>query len=131
MKNFLCFLFFWALFALPANAQTTLIGQPITSTPSAAAEGSHVFKTSAGALYSILVTSGGSAGYVLLFNSTTAPADGAVTPNRCFVLAANSTLTATMQYPMAFGTGITAVFSTTGCFTKTVSATAFFSAQFL
>lgn len=94
---------------------------------SGAAEGSKVFKASAGNLYAYQVTTGASAGYVMIFNATSAPADGAVTPTKCVAVAANSTVGVSMNPPEAFSTGITAVFSTTGCFTKTVSATAMFS----
>ena len=99
---------------------------------SAAAESSHVFKASAGTLFGLSVTSGASAGYVLIFNATTAPADGAVTPVACYAIAANTTLgIAFTPFPLALSTGITAVFSTTGCFTKTASATSFFLGEIL
>jgi hypothetical protein len=113
-----------------AVAPTSASTGAITPVVSAAAEGSHVLKASAGNLYSLVVTSGASAGYVMIFNATSAPADGAVTPTECIVIAANSTIS--LNYsgpPEAFATGITAVFSTSGCFTKTISATAFFSGK--
>jgi len=99
----------------------------ITPVPSAAVESSHVFKASAGNLYAYQVTTGASAGYVMIFNATSAPADGAVTPVKCVAVGAASTVGVSMNPPEAFATGITAVFSTTGCFTKTASATAMFS----
>lgn len=94
---------------------------------SAAAEASHVLKSSAGNLYAYQVTTGASAGYVLIFDAASAPGDGAVTPKKCVAVQANTTVGATMSPPEAFATGITVVFSTTGCFTKTASATAFIS----
>ncbi len=94
---------------------------------SGAAESNHVFKASAGNLYAYQVTTGAAAGYVLIFDATSAPADGAVTPKKCVAVAANSTVGVGMNPPEAYATGITAVFSTTGCFTKTASATATFS----
>lgn len=137
-----------ALLACPlqATAQTatpvvpgyqTATGCPGSVTPcysqaavpknSAAAESSHVFKATAGTLFGLSVTSGASAGYVLVFNATSAPADGAVTPVACYQLPASQTIgIAFTPFPLAMSTGITAVFSTTGCFTKTASATAFF-----
>jgi len=64
----------------------------------------------------------------MVFDATSAPADGAVTPKECAVAPANATTF--IDYgggpPESFATGITAVFSSTGCFTKTASATAFF-----
>lgn len=90
-----------------------------------------VLKASSGNLYSGNLTSGASAGYVMIFNATSAPADGTVTPAYCSVLSANSTWNmANTPIPALFSTGITIVFSTTGCFTKTASATAFISGQF-
>ena len=99
----------------------------ITPVVSSAVGSSLVFKASAGNLYAYQVTTGASAGYVMLFNALSAPVDGAVTPVKCVAVAANSTVGVSMNPPEAFATGITAVFSTTGCFTKTASATAMFS----
>lgn len=98
---------------------------------SASAEGSHVGKASAGNLYNISITTGATPGYLMVFNATSAPADGAVTPNICRTVAANSSLSLGWggSAPRSFSTGITAVFSTTGCFTKTISATAFFEIE--
>ncbi len=107
----------------PSSGATTGIA-PVRST---SAESAKVFKSSAGNLYAYQVTTGASAGYVLLFNATSAPIDGAVTPVKCVSVAANSTVGVSMNPPEYFSTGITAVFSTTGCFTKTASATAMFS----
>lgn len=113
-----------------ANAFAAPIGNPIPSLQSSAAEGSHIFKNTSGYLNGFDATSGGSAGYVMLIDSATVPADGAVTPKFCFALPATSTTGASwISYPVFFANGIVAVFSTTGCFTKTISATAFFSAQ--
>lgn len=102
----------------------------ITTVVSAAAEGSNVLKATPGNLYGLYVTSGASAGYLMVFNATSAPADGAVTPKHCIVVAANTTVAINNgDIPDIYSTGIVAVFSTTGCFTKTVSATAFFSGR--
>lgn len=101
----------------------------ITPVVSSAAESNHVLKNAAGNLYSLSVTSGAASGFVLVFNATSSPGDGAVTPIDCWSLPANSTLASSWNPGPAqvFSTGITAVFSTTGCFTKTASATAFFN----
>lgn len=114
------------------NLLTTQTPSPASITgivpvKSAAAEASNVFKASAGNLYAYQVTTGAVAGYVMLFNATSAPADGAVAPVKCVAVPSGSTVGVSMSPPEYFSTGITAVFSTTGCFTKTASATAMFS----
>lgn len=90
-------------------------------------ESNHILKSTPGNVYALSVTST-PAGYALLLNTTSAPGDGAVTPIWCETVAANSTKNIFFNVPIAFTTAITAVFSTTGCFNKTASATAFFSA---
>lgn len=102
-----------------------------TSTQTAVAAGSVVAKASAGNCYGFNVVSGASAGYLLLFDSSTVPADGTVTPKKAYVMAANSSLGVHWDVPRRFGSGITAVFSTTGPFTKTISATAFISVDYV
>lgn len=107
---------------LSPNGQGTQTTQVVTSAVASSI-------SSGGGIYleGFSVTSGASAGYVLVFNTAGAPVDGAVTPKQCYVLAANSTLDKVF-YPRPFNmtaVGVTIVFSTTGCFTKTASATAF------
>lgn len=120
---------FVALSSQPLMAAAdTLLVSPVSST---AVEGSRIFKTAPGNLYRLSVTTGGTAGYLMVFDSTSVPAEGAVTPAVCRVVAANSTLTISLADPTArFGNGIVAVFSSTGCFTKTISATAYFEGYF-
>lgn len=94
------------------------------------ASSSLVGKASAGNLYSYNAVSGASAGYLLIYNAATAPADGTVSPARCIPLAANTGIEVDLRgQPTYFSTGITFVFSTTGCFTQTASATAFIAAD--
>lgn len=113
---------------LSTTAPSAAAGAGITPVVSATAESDRIVKASAGNLYGLTVTAGATAGYVLVFNSATAPANGAVTPLFCWVLPANSSLGVDFGVsPAVFSTGITASFSSTGCFTKTSSATAFFS----
>ena len=100
---------------------------PVVST---ALETGHVIKGSAGNLYSLTVTSTSAAGIVQVFNSTTVPAAGAVTPIDFFQLPAASTLVIGYDPPLQCGTGISVAFSTaTTPFTKTDSATAAFSGK--
>lgn len=100
----------------------------ITPVVSAAVESGHVLKASAGNLYSVYATVSSTAGYLMVFNSTTVPADGAVTPLQCMQVPANSTtgLNFNPGPVEVYSTGISVAFSTTGCFTKTANATAFF-----
>jgi hypothetical protein len=111
-------------------APTTGAAAGITAVLSTAAEANHVLKAGAGNLYNAYATST-VAGYLLIFNATSAPADGAVTPQNCIpgALTQSGIYAASINYnpgPMEiFTTGITASWSSTGCFTKTASATAF------
>lgn len=73
-----------------------------------------------------------STGYALVYDGTTSPSDGAVTPRACFYVppAVSPATTTTISMantpaPVAFSVGIVIVFSTTGCFTQTKSATAY------
>jgi hypothetical protein len=119
-----------------ASDQTTISTRPsptsstsfaITPGSSSTTEGSHVLKSSAGNLYSVYCLAGSTAGFLMTFNATSAPADGSVTPVECIPVAANQYASIDFgDLPDAYSTGIVAVFSTTGPVTKTVSATAFF-----
>jgi len=102
------------------------------STGATSAAGSNVVaKTSAAVLYGVNVVAGASAGFLMLFDATSAPADGAVTPKKCIPLAANEGQEISYRAaPTLFSTGLTAVFSTTGCFSKTASSTAFISVDY-
>jgi hypothetical protein len=107
-------------------------GQPIPFAQSSHAEANHLLKSSAGILYSLLVTSGATAGYLLVYDSATVPSDGAVTPNGCYAVPASTTQSiAEINYPAPFVNGVAVVFSTTGCFTQTSSATAFLRWQIM
>lgn len=100
----------------------------VTSVQSTVATASTVIKASAGNLYGFNVVSGASAGFILVYNATSAPADGTVTPIKCLPIAANTGIDVNMRgQPTYFSTGIVIAFSTTGCFTQTLSATAFIS----
>lgn len=122
------------LASAPAWAAETIPAQI-----SAAAEASHVFCDATGTapvkkapcfIRSLYVTTGASAGYLMTFNAVSAPADGAVTPRECVAVPANNTIALDFgETAEPYVTGLTAVFSTTGCFTKTGSATAFFKGR--
>jgi hypothetical protein len=123
----------FSLFASSAWAQTNCVVPPAAAaTPvvSAAAEGSHIIKASPGCLISAYVYNSGAAAFLMIFNSTTVPGDGAVTPIECVPVASASYqfINLAPLPPEWFSTGISAAISTTGCFTKTVGSGAFFHA---
>lgn len=102
----------------------------VANTPvkTSVAASSLVVKAGAGNLYTASCTAA-IAGYLMVFDATSAPADGTVTPT--LVAAVGSGQTVEIDHsviPDRFATGITLVFSTTGPFTKTASATAFMEA---
>lgn len=102
---------------------------------SSALESNHVIKAGSGILVSGYVTTGAVAGYLLVSDSTTAPSAGgaAIAPIACVYAPANATTSIGGQGGPAIiaSTGITLVFSTSGCLTNTASATVFLSGQAL
>lgn len=113
----------------PASGASSQAGiVPVTSI---AVEASHVLKSTPGNLYGLSVTTGGTAGYLLLVNGTAAPASGAVTPEDCYQVAANVSFSVGVggAPPLYFPAGIVALFSATGCLNYTPSATAWFSGK--
>ena len=108
-----------------ALAPQTSAGGAIVPVATTVAAASLIGKASGGNLYSVNVCVGATAGYLMLFDSATVPADGTVTPKFVMSLAANTSFTTDWDLPVRFSTGCTAVFSSTGPFTKTASATAF------
>ena len=119
-----------------ANAESLVaVGNPLPVSPPALASvatsvaaSSLVLKGSAGNLFSLMATATVS-GWLLLFDATSAPADGTVTPKWAYPILAGGALNMAWLNPLVFATGVTVVFSTTGPFTKTASATAFISGQ--
>lgn len=98
----------------------------------AALASNKVIKSGAGNLYSLEVsadsTLSGAAWWVLIYNATAAPGDGAVTPVKCYAMASGTTMfSAAFPTPISFATGITAAVSTNGCFTQALSIHAFIS----
>lgn len=69
--------------------------------------------------------------WVMIYDATTAPVDGAVTPAKCYALPSGTTsLAGAFPVPSTFTTGIVIGVSTTGCFTKTASTHAFISGDY-
>ncbi len=118
---------------LTQNSPSAAAAAGVAPVSSTALEANRVIKASAGNLYSFEVmadsTLSAAAWWILVFNATSAPADGAVTPAKCYSLPSGATGASYgfASVPLYLGTGITISASTTGCFTKTASAHAFIS----
>lgn len=103
-----------------------------TSTQTATASASLIAKSTGGNCYGFNIVSGATAGYFLLFNSATVPADGTVTPFRAYKMAADTSLGIHWDVPRRLSNGIVGVFSSaTTPFTKTASATAFIAIDYV
>lgn len=111
-------------------------GPIVAATPSAATAlaANQVLKSSAGTLYSFEVqadsTLAAATWWVMVYNATSAPADGAVTPAKCYrqeagVYQMGGTFGAG---GIALSSGVVIGVSSTGCFTKTASTHAAFIA---
>jgi hypothetical protein len=102
----------------------------IAPTSSTAIESGHVLKAGAGNLYWVGVTTAATAGLLMIFDSATVPADGAVVPKFCIQVPASGNGSFAPPVPAVFASGISVAFSTgTSCVTKAASVTAFFSAE--
>ena len=94
-----------------------------------------VMKTGAATLYSVYASNltGGSTGFLQVFNAASAPADGAVTPDICVPFSTGGVASANFQGlpPASFSTGAVAVVSSDpSCFVKNTSTlTAFIGAM--
>ena len=101
-------------------------GGGATHAQSAALAANLTLKSGAGNLYSFEVaadsTLAGAAWWVMIYDATSAPADGAITPAKCYSLPSGATtMTGAFPTPVAFATGITIGVSTNGCYTKAQS----------
>lgn len=118
-----------ALWLLPTLASA----QAITAVQSASAENNHVLSSVRSRLVSVYATNHtATAGYLVVLNLTSNPADGAITPLDCVPLPANGN--ASIFYgtrSKAFSVGIVAVLTSAAtCFTKTTGTiTGFISGQ--
>lgn len=103
------------------TADTTLA---VATATSASAEACKVFKASAGNAYSLGGNVNVASTWIMVFNLTAAPADGAVTPALSMLIPAAGPWS--LEYgtiPGAFSTGITVCASSTGPFSKTAYST--------
>jgi hypothetical protein len=119
-----------ALQGIPGGVPVPVSTAGIAPSPTSATASSIVLKASPGNFYGASIATGATAGYLMLLDATSAPADGAVTPKACYgLLPASSPFSVSYSTPAVMLVGITLVFSSTGCFTKTASATVFMSGQ--
>lgn len=114
------------------SGSVTVTPAALTPATSSALAANQIVKASAGSLYSFEVsadsTLSAAAWWIMIYNATSAPVDGAVTPLKCYAMPLGVTnYAAAFPVPVAFSTGITIGVSTTGCFTKTASTHAFIS----
>lgn len=102
----------------------------VTSVTSMAVEASHVLKASAGQLVRLAVTST-AAGFILVMNSATVPADGAVALlDVPLAIAAGQTLVVDYPSPLVASIGISVCISNAASFTKAIqAATCIFQTQ--
>jgi len=111
-------------FASPAQAQIY--------SSSGALVANQVVRAAPGKLYSFEVSQDGAFAaapwWIMIYDATVAPADGAVTPAKCFAQPPGATSASyAFNVPISFGLGIVIGVSSTGCFTKTQSVHAFIS----
>jgi len=118
----------WGLFFGRAEAQPYT---PITNVASPTQVAGFVMLPTPGSLWSISITTGGTAGYLMVFDSASVPSSGTVSPKNCWYVAATSSGSyQNVNGALSrFNSGIVAVFSSTGCYTYTPSSTAFIWGQ--
>jgi hypothetical protein len=131
------------LAALPALAQTfalPLNQYEMDQQVSTSGASSFLLTSPQKALASLTVVAGASAGYALVLDAASAPANGAIgacasaaTARPCLMwcapVAANGFVDRQWNSPMSFSAGVLVMFSTTGCSTITASGTAQIFAQ--
>ena len=118
-----------AAIQIDVNGRQLVTRQALAPVATTVAASSLVLKANAGNLLSLTVCAGATGGYIMLFDATSAPADGTVTPKWAYPVYANGAFNQVWTNALLFTTGVTAVFSSTGPFAKTASATAFIEGQ--
>jgi hypothetical protein len=114
--------------AIRSNGAFVSEGNPLpTQSPpavgaySTVAEAFHILKALPGVLSAVSVNSSVT-GWVLLIDSPTLPANGAVAPRRAWAITAGVTLDKTFNPPLQISTGAVLAFSSTGPFLLTIGA---------
>lgn len=115
-----------------ASAEATAAS---TINASSALAANLVVKASAGNLYGFQVSATSTLyaapWWIMVYNATSAPSDGAVTPAKCYAMPTGvASFAAAWPTPARFGTGIVIGVSTNGCFTKAAATQAFISADY-
>jgi hypothetical protein len=114
------------LLALASIALARVVPVP----PSTALESSRVLLKNNGVVLGFQVNTTSVAVWVMLFDLSSVPADGAVTPLKWYQVPANQTLGVSWTLDsMGVNNGAVLVCSSTGPFTKTASATCTFSGE--
>lgn len=113
---------------IPASGSDAAVSYVSSTTLTA----NQIIKAAAGNLYSFEVsadsTLSAAAWWIMIYDAVTAPADGAITPAKCYAMPSGTTgYAAAFPTPLRLATGITIGVSTAGCFTKTASTHAFIS----
>lgn len=114
------------LFSGSAEAQV----YGVCATTTGTVEASRTCPSAGKVLWAAQITTGASSGFFMVFDTATDPADGslAATPTMkyCIPVPANTAMGVGPGLGEKYTNGVTMVFSTTGCTTKTESATAWF-----
>ena len=114
--------------SLPASVS----GAGTAPSSSSALAANQVVKSASGNLYGFQIsadpTLAAAPWWVMIHDATSAPADGPVTPKKCYAMPSGTlSYSAAWEMPVYFATGIVIGVSTTGCFAKTASTHAFIS----
>lgn len=119
----------------PVSGSLTVTEPTTSNAASAALVANQVINAAPSSLYTFNVsadsTLSAAAWWIMIYNATTAPADGGVTPARCIAMSSGSTAyTGAFPIGLQFSTGIVIGVSTTGCFTKTASTHAYIAGDY-
>lgn len=120
---------------LTTNTPSSATGAAASTTTSSALAANLVVNAGAANLYSFNIsadsTLSAAAWWIMIYNATSAPGDGAVTPQKCYAMTAGTTsYSAAFPTPVPFSTGIVIGVGTNGCFTKAASTHAFISGDY-
>lgn len=122
-----------ALFSAPSFAQQANAGKPART---GALASSLVVKATRGQLFDFEVqadsTLSAAAWWIMIYNASSVPADGAVVPYKCYSVASGTTQAGGTfgAGGVALSNGIVIAVSTAGCFTQTSSAHAYIAGSF-
>ena len=115
----------------PSNPQPVSVPPVLPVESGLSLEGYYVLNNGPCAVCGIQVNTTGEPGWVMLFDAISPPADGSLitAPKKWWQVSQYSTLDKEYTTPLSMINGAVLVFSVTGPFTKTASATAIFSGE--